>query len=128
MVSRFGSGVSEPDTLIITFCETIATVTERGQRPGHGEREMVEPSSFESSALVSLLPEDRLGSVQTIQAISGGLSGAGVYTVITSRGEYVLRVQAERADDALWTQQLLILRRAVERGVAPPIVHVDQAA
>lgn len=89
---------------------------------------MAEPSSFEPSALLPLLPEDRLGSVQTIQAIRSGLSGAGVYAVITSRGEYVLRIQAECADDALWTQQLLILRRAVERGVAPPIVHVEQAA
>ena len=89
---------------------------------------MAEPGSFERQTLLSLLPEDRLGAVHTIQAIRGGLSGARVYTVTTSRGEYVLRIQAERADDALWTQQLLILRRAGERGVAPPIVHVDQAA
>src|SRR5258708_31882494 len=89
---------------------------------------MVEPGSFEHQALLPLLPEDRLGAVHTIWAIRGGLSGAGVYTVMTSRGEYVLRIQADRTDDALWTQQLLILRRAGERGVAPPIVHVDQAA
>ena len=90
--------------------------------------EMVEPGSFEHQALLPLLPEDRLGAVHTIQAIRGGLSGAGVYAVMTSRGEYVLRIQAGHIDDALWTQQLLILRRAGERGVAPPIVHVDQAA
>src|SRR5258706_10524536 len=90
--------------------------------------EMVEPGSFEHQALLPLLPEDRLGAVHNILAIRGGLSGAGVYTVMTSRGEYVLRIQADRSDDALWTQQLLILRRAGERGVAPPIVHVDQEA
>jgi Ser/Thr protein kinase RdoA (MazF antagonist) len=89
---------------------------------------MVGPSSIEQQALLPLLPEDRVGAVHAIQAIRGGLSGAEVYNVTTSRGKYVMRIQAEHADDARWTQQLLILRRAAERGVAPPIVHVDHAA
>src|SRR5258705_8817235 len=129
MASRFGSGISEPDTLIITFCETIASrLPHMANGRGMEDGEMAELSSFERKALLRLLPEDRLGAVASIQAIRGGLSGARVYTVITSRGEFVLRIQSERADDALWTQQLLILRRAAERGVAPPIVHVDEAA
>ena len=89
---------------------------------------MAAPSGFERQALLRLLPEDRLGAVHSIEAIRSGLSGAGVYTVISSRGEYVLRIQAGPTDDALWAQQLLILRRAGEQGVAPPIAHVDQAA
>jgi aminoglycoside phosphotransferase (APT) family kinase protein len=56
-----------------------------------------------------------------------GLSGAGVYGVTSSRGEYILRVQSARAPKAFWAQQLLIWRRAAERGVAPAIVHVDEA-
>jgi aminoglycoside phosphotransferase (APT) family kinase protein len=94
----------------------------------HGEWQLVERSSFDREALLALFPEDRLGTVHTIERIGGGLSGAGVYAVITSRGEYVLRIQAEHPDEAPWTQQLLILRRAVERGVAPPIMLVDQPA
>ncbi len=50
------------------------------------DNETAEPGSFERQALLPLLPEDRLGAVHTIQEIRGGLSGAGVYTVITSRG------------------------------------------
>src|SRR5256714_2219621 len=88
----------------------------------------MEPSSFDREALLSLLPEDRLGAVQTVVPIGGGLSGAAVYSVTSSRGEYVLRIQRERVDEALWKQQLVILRRGAQFGVAPPIVHVDDGA
>jgi thiamine kinase-like enzyme len=82
----------------------------------------------EQEALRALLPADRLGVVRAVQPIRGGLSGARVYAVSTARGEYVLRIQAERADEALWAEQLLVLRRAADNGVAPLIVHVDKAA
>jgi aminoglycoside phosphotransferase (APT) family kinase protein len=84
------------------------------------------PAAF--AALAPLLPEARVGQVQSIQPISMGLSGAGVYAVSSTSGVLVLRVQPERSDDTLWTQQLHVLRQAAERGVAPPIVHVDEAA
>src|SRR5688500_13291271 len=89
---------------------------------------MVGPSSIEQQALLPLLPDDRVGAVHAIQAIRGGLSCAEVDKATTSRRNYVMRIEAEHAVDARWTQQLLILRRAAERGVVPPIVHVDHAA
>lgn len=69
-----------------------------------------------------------IGEPTTITPIRMGLSGAGVYAVTTDKGEYVLRVQGRAADDDFWAQHIRILRRAAERGVAPPIVHVDEDA
>jgi aminoglycoside phosphotransferase (APT) family kinase protein len=82
----------------------------------------------ELAAIAHLLPEEHVGTVTAVQPISVGLSGAGVYAVSSGRGELVLRVSAESADASLWTQQLRVLRRAAERGVAPAILHVDAAA
>jgi aminoglycoside phosphotransferase (APT) family kinase protein len=82
----------------------------------------------ELATLARFLPEERVGTVTGIEPIALGLSGAGVYAVHSTRGELILRVQPERADATQWTQPLLILRRAAERGVAPAIVHVDEAA
>lgn len=79
-------------------------------------------------ALQRFLPVDKLGEIRTVAPIRLGLSGAGVYLVTTETGEYVLRVQAQRADDTFWTQHLLILRRAAAMDVAPPVVHVDEEA
>jgi Ser/Thr protein kinase RdoA (MazF antagonist) len=84
------------------------------------------PPAF--AALAPLLPEDRVGKVTAIEPIVMGLSGAEVYAVSSSRGPLVLRVQPARGDAEHWPQQLLILRRTSERGVAPAIVHVDEAA
>lgn len=86
------------------------------------------PLASEFAALAPLLPEARVGAVSAIQPISMGLSGSGVYAVTSTRGELVLRVQPERHDDTLWTQQLAVLRRASAHGVAPEIIHVDEAA
>jgi aminoglycoside phosphotransferase (APT) family kinase protein len=78
--------------------------------------------------LQRFLPADLLGEVKTLTPIRLGLSGAGVYAVTTERGEYVLRLQGLGADNGLWTQHLLILRRAVAMEVAPPLMYVDDAA
>jgi aminoglycoside phosphotransferase (APT) family kinase protein len=80
------------------------------------------------AALLALLPEDRVGVVERLEPITLGLSGAGVYAVTTSRGAYVLRVQARDMDPASFAQQLRVLRRAADAGVAPAVVHVDEAA
>ncbi len=80
------------------------------------------------AAIAHLLPEERVGTVTAVQPISMGLSGASVYAVTSTRGELVLRVNAERGDPSLWRQQLTILRRVSGAGVAPAIVHVDEAA
>jgi Ser/Thr protein kinase RdoA (MazF antagonist) len=84
--------------------------------------------------LLRFLPEDRVGTVQAIEPIVMGLSGAGVYGVTASRGAFILRLQGSRmasipgADESFWTQHLLVLRRAADAGVAPPLLHVDEAA
>jgi aminoglycoside phosphotransferase (APT) family kinase protein len=75
--------------------------------------------------LAHLLPEAAVGAVTAVRPIVAGLSGAGVWAVTAGRGELVLRVAAP---DPAWDQQLRVLRRAADAGVAPAIVHVDQAA
>jgi aminoglycoside phosphotransferase (APT) family kinase protein len=86
-------------------------------------RDAIDPAS-----LAHLLPADRVGDVRGVQPIVVGQSGAAVYAVTTSRGEYVLRVHGTIVDPSFWAQHLLIQRRAAESGVAPAIVHVDEAA
>jgi aminoglycoside phosphotransferase (APT) family kinase protein len=79
-------------------------------------------------ALSPLLPEAVLGAVHAVTPISLGLSGAGVYAVDAARGAFILRIQGAAHDDARWHQQLLVLRRAATQGIAPAVVHVDEAA
>src|SRR5688500_16051952 len=87
------------------------------------------PSSLSRhAALLPLLPEDKLGEVQQIEQVRRGLSGAGVYTVTTSRGAYILRVQGDCIEPSFFEQHLRILRRAADALVAPAIAHVDEAA
>jgi aminoglycoside phosphotransferase (APT) family kinase protein len=88
----------------------------------------VAATEYDTAGLLPLLPEDRVGIVQGVVPISLGLSGAGVYAVSTSRGACVLRVQAHELAQGHFAQQLRILRRAVDAGIAPAIWHVDEAA
>jgi aminoglycoside phosphotransferase (APT) family kinase protein len=88
----------------------------------------VSAPSFDRAELLRVMPVAVIGEVSAITPIRMGLSGAGVYAVTSDRGEYVLRVQDSGTDDSFWSQHLLILRRAAERGVAPPVVHVDEDA
>lgn len=81
--------------------------------------------SFDRAELLRVLPST-IGEVKAITPIRMGLSGAGVYAVTSERGDYVLRLQGAGANDDFWAQHMRILRRAAERGVAPPIVHVDE--
>jgi len=80
------------------------------------------------AALLSLLPEDRVGVVERLEPITLGLSGAGVYAVTTSRGACVLRVQKRDMDEGSFAQQLRVLRRAADAGVAPAVLHVNEEA
>jgi aminoglycoside phosphotransferase (APT) family kinase protein len=84
--------------------------------------------SAELAAIAHLMPEERVGVVTSVQAISMGLSGSGVYAVTSSRGELILRVQSERRGASEWAQQIRVWRRAAERGVAPELLHVDEGA
>ena len=85
-------------------------------------------ASVDRASLLHLLPEPAVGAVERIEPIRAGLSGAGVYAVTASRGQFVLRVQPRQLDEASFAQQLLILRRASAAAVAPAVVHVDEDA
>lgn len=85
-------------------------------------------TSVDESALRRLIPETIAGAVESITPIRMGLSGAGVYAIEALRGSYVLRTHGSSHDEAAWSEHLLVSRRAAEGGVAPAIVHVDQAA
>lgn len=78
--------------------------------------------------LLRFLPDPQVGTVESVEPIALGLSGAGVWAVTTSRGAYVLRVQGGEIDEGYFAQQLRVLRRAAEAGIAPALVHVDEAA
>lgn len=77
------------------------------------------------------LPAQLRGPDTIITRIAAGLSGAGVFRVEAGERAYVLKV-APPADDATedgarWMRKLAILRNASEAGVAPRVVHVDEA-
>lgn len=78
--------------------------------------------------LAALLPEAKVGTVQSVEPIIMGLSGASVYAVRSSQGELVLRVNAQGADGDALEQQQRVLQRAADKGVAPALLHVDTAA
>lgn len=78
--------------------------------------------------IAHLLPEGVVGTTLAIEPIVTGQSGAQIYAVRTSRGELVLRVAPEHQVAEHWANELRVLRRAAACGVAPRVVHVDEAA
>jgi thiamine kinase-like enzyme len=78
--------------------------------------------------LLRFLPAEQVGATERIEPIRAGLSGAGVYAVTTSQGAFVLRVQDRNLDEQYFAQQLRVLRRAEQAGIAPRIAYVDEAA
>lgn len=73
------------------------------------------------------LPETLRGPATTITPLGGGLSGAGVYRVEAGGRGYVLKVARADAPVATWRQSVEIQRRAGEVGVAPRVIHDDEA-
>jgi aminoglycoside phosphotransferase (APT) family kinase protein len=59
--------------------------------------------------------------------MAAGMSGAGVYRVEAAGKSFVLKVASEAEDDADWRRALHIQRLAANAGLAPRIVHVDEA-
>ncbi|HEV7994101.1 MAG TPA: phosphotransferase [Gemmatimonadaceae bacterium] len=72
------------------------------------------------------LPPERFGAIRDVVPISVGLSGAGVYSVTTETGDYVLRILPPHEFD-IWLRQLAVLRLTSEHGIAPSLEHVDEA-
>ena len=73
------------------------------------------------------LPPDLRGPATTITPIAAGLSGAGVYRVERDGRAFVLKVADPAEDDGDWRGALQIQRLAADAGLAPAIVHVDEA-
>jgi Ser/Thr protein kinase RdoA (MazF antagonist) len=86
------------------------------------------PDTTAHAEFLAFLPEACVGVVDRLEPLRLGLSGAAVFMVTTARGKYVLRVQDGKIDDRYFAQQLNVLRRAAEAGIAPAVVHVDEAA
>lgn len=77
--------------------------------------------------LEDCLPPDLSRPTTTITRIAAGLSGAGVYRIEAAGQMFVLKVAAESESDADWLRTLHIQRLAADAGLAPRIVHVDEA-
>lgn len=71
-------------------------------------------------------PAAQFGDVREFAPITMGLSGAAVYSVTTSTGDFILRIQP--ADRKAWDRTVARQRLAAEHGVAPPLVYVDEDA
>jgi aminoglycoside phosphotransferase (APT) family kinase protein len=73
------------------------------------------------------LPPHFRGPDTTVTPIAAGLSGAGVYQVERQGRVFVLKVAGEAEDGGDWRSALEIQRLAADAGLAPAIVHVDEA-
>jgi hypothetical protein len=63
----------------------------------------------------------------TISRVAVGMSGASVYRVDAGGDACVLRLAGTMIDPAAWRRQLAIEHRAADAGLAPRIIHVDEA-
>ena len=72
-----------------------------------------------------LFPAAALGEIEALRPLSLGLSGAAVYAVRTAGGSYVVRLHS--GDGDAWDRTLPLHRQAAAHGVAPALLHVDEA-
>jgi aminoglycoside phosphotransferase (APT) family kinase protein len=77
--------------------------------------------------LEGCLPHELRAPDTTITPIAAGLSGAGVYRVEAAGQSFALKVAGEAESDADWRRALHVQRLAADAGLAPRIVHVDEA-
>ena len=84
-------------------------------------------SDTESDRLVECLPADLRGPATTITTLAGGLSGAGVHRVDANGRAFVLKVSKSDELVETWRARLVILRLAADAGVAPQVIHTDEA-
>src|SRR5215212_2586627 len=77
--------------------------------------------------LEACLPVDLREPSTTITRIAAGLSGAGVYRVEAAGQAFVLKISDEGEPLAGWRRKLHIQQLAANAGLAPRIVHVDEA-
>lgn len=73
------------------------------------------------------LPPWLRGAATTITPLVAGLSGAGVFRVDTHDGAFVLKIASDAEGTPDWRRALATQRLAAEAGIAPRIIHVDEA-
>ena len=74
------------------------------------------------------LPPDLRGPDTTVVPISGGLSGAGVWRVeAPGQPPLALKIWSAAEPLARWRRALRVVERAAEAGLAPRVVHRDEA-
>ena len=78
-------------------------------------------------SLEACLPADLQGPTTTISRIAAGLSGAGVYRVEAAGQAFVLKISGEDEPLAGWRRKLHIQELAAGAGLAPRVVHADEA-
>jgi aminoglycoside phosphotransferase (APT) family kinase protein len=78
-------------------------------------------------SLEACLPAGLRGASTTITRVAAGLSGAGVYRVETAGRTFVLKVARDDEPPAAWRRKLHIQQLAANAGLAPRIVHTDEA-
>ena len=78
-------------------------------------------------SLEACLPADLRGPTTTITRIAAGLSGAGVYRVEAAGQAFVLKISGEGEPLAGWRRKLHIQQLAANAGLAPRVIHVDEA-
>ena len=71
------------------------------------------------------LPAELRGA--TITKLAVGLSGAGVYRVDAADRSFVLKIGDGSVPLAAWQRTVHVQRAAADAGVAPRVVHVDEA-
>jgi aminoglycoside phosphotransferase len=77
--------------------------------------------------LEECLPAELRGPTTTITRIGVGLSGAGVYRVEAAGQPLVLKIAGDGEPLAAWSRRLHIQQLAANAGLAPRVIHVDEA-
>jgi aminoglycoside phosphotransferase (APT) family kinase protein len=73
------------------------------------------------------LPDPLRGSGTRITRVAAGLSGAGVYRVEAQGRAFVLKLAGTAEPPATWQRRCQTQALAAEAGLAPRMVHVDEA-
>src|SRR5690242_15722429 len=77
--------------------------------------------------LEDCLPAELRGPTTTITRVAAGLSGAGVYRVEADGRAFVLKLAADAEPIEGWRRKLHIQQLAANAGLAPRVLHVDEA-
>jgi aminoglycoside phosphotransferase (APT) family kinase protein len=85
------------------------------------------PSMESHVDLEACLPADLRGPATTVTRIAAGLSGAGVYRINAAGQVFVLKISDEGEPLAGWRRKVHIQQLAANAGMAPRVIHVDEA-